>query len=142
MLGGMMGKGGGTTFSMPAAQGGGSLPAGTGVMASPSQPPAGGFSWGKLGQGMLDAQKGGWGYGAMDAVGKTGAQYQQSLGNIPATQGGQPAGGQAAGMQNLLLLLQLLQSGQGQPGAGGGGGVPTFSVPPGGSYQPGYGVRR
>ena len=57
MLGGMMGKGGGTTFSMPAAQGGGSLPAGTGVMASPSQPPAGGFSWGKLGQGMLDAQK-------------------------------------------------------------------------------------
>ena len=55
--------------------------------------------------------------------------------------GSKPAGGQEAGLQNLMTLLQILQSGQGPAGGFGAQSAPRYTPPA--RYSTGaYGMRR
>jgi hypothetical protein len=87
MLGGLMGGGGG---GMSGVQSGSSSTA-------PAPQPS---MMSQIGQGMLDAQKGGWGYGAMNAMG------QQQAGSQPVGEGAKDKE-----LGSLLMLLKLLQGG-------------------------------
>jgi hypothetical protein len=113
LLGGKMGGGGAPQMS-------GVMSGSSSTAPAPKQP----GMMSQIGQGLLDAQKGGWGYGWQNAL--SGQQGQQG-GTAPVGEGAKDKE-----LSSLLMLLKLLQGG----GGPGGMGAPTLGSP---DYGPSMG---